>query len=504
MISTTGDAKGFAVRLALIATIALVAAPARSAAAAEPLDEHWYQVLLGDAPAGWMVIRQTAQGTRRITESSTRLEVGRGGQGTRLEMASRFVELADGTPVEAWARQVLGPQPIETTYRFADGKVEVTTTQGDRTHAEDKPPPAGAWLAPVRAQAALAAAVAAGDTEILIRSLDPLLGLQVVETSWRRIGQGLSVTVPAGDFEVGRYEQRMSATPGLVATVDLDADAELVASTTPFMGMSLRFVRADRATATAAASPPELLVASFVYPDRRLEQPRSLRRASFRLRLDDGAAPALPSTGAQHAERQAGATLVHVDLDTPPEVAAADLDATPYLVASTFLDHRHASIRRLAAAARDAAGSAADVRPAARAEALRQFVRGHLEAKNLDSLLATAVEVAASRAGDCTEHSVLLAALLRAENIPSRVVTGLVYVDHFAGASDLFGFHMWTQALVDGRWRDLDASFAQPFDAAHIAFGTSALADDQAALVDLAAIVPMIGRLRIEVVETAR
>jgi hypothetical protein len=101
---------------------------------------------------------------------------------------------------------------------------------------------------------------------------------------------------------------------------------------------------------------------------------------------------------------------------------------------------------------------------------------------------------------------VLLAALLRAEAIPSRVVSGLVYLDRFLGREAVFGYHMWTQAWLSGqdgraRWVDLDATLdGHPFDAAHIALGTSPLAE-VAFSNDLLRLSPLLGRLSIRVVE---
>src|SRR5690606_5928862 len=96
-----------------------------------------------------------------------------------------------------------------------------------------------------------------------------------------------------------------------------------------------------------------------------------------------------------------------------------------------------------------------------KAETLREFVYGYIEKKNLGVGFATASEVARTASGDCTEHGVLLAAMLRAGGVPSRVVAGLLYVDEFEGATETFGYHMWTQALVDingtASWIDVDA-----------------------------------------------
>ena len=57
--------------------------------------------------------------------------------------------------------------------------------------------------------------------------------------------------------------------------------------------------------------------------------------------------------------------------------------------------------------------------------------------------------------GDCTEYMYLLAALLRANVIPSRLVAGYVYTQsQLAHASD---YHNWVEVLVDGQWLVVDA-----------------------------------------------
>ncbi|MFM7810078.1 MAG: hypothetical protein ACKPEA_19450, partial [Planctomycetota bacterium] len=84
--------------------------------------------------------------------------------------------------------------------------------------------------------------------------------------------------------------------------------------------------------------------------------------------------------------------------------------------------------------------------------------------------------------------------------------SGLVYVPAMGGQGPGFGWHLWTQALVDGRWVDLDATLTEPgvaFHPGHIAFVTTPLADPASdpALVRLVA---ALGALKIEVLDGAR
>ena len=95
------------------------------------------------------------------------------------------------------------------------------------------------------------------------------------------------------------------------------------------------------------------------------------------------------------------------------------------------------------------------------AEKLCRFVSFYVSRKNFSVGFASASEVARKREGDCTEHGILLAALGRAMGIPSRVVSGLVYVDEFKGVEKAMVYHMWTQFFLKGRWVNFDPALGK-------------------------------------------
>ena len=106
-------------------------------------------------------------------------------------------------------------------------------------------------------------------------------------------------------------------------------------------------------------------------------------------------------------------------------------------------------------------------------------------------------EVAKSREGDCTEHAVLLAALLRARGVPARVAIGLVYV----AKSQAFGFHMWTEAWVDRGWLPLDATLGQGgIGGGHLKLRHTSLSES-AGLGSFLPVAEVMGQLKIEVLE---
>lgn len=117
----------------------------------------------------------------------------------------------------------------------------------------------------------------------------------------------------------------------------------------------------------------------------------------------------------------------------------------------------------------------AAVAPWDQAVAINKWVFQNVRS-NFETTFAPASEAAVNLAGDCTEHSVLAAAMSRAKGIPSRVAVGLIYVDSKELKTKGFGFHMWHEVFVNGRWVALDSSFDQSqVDATHIKLSDSSL-----------------------------
>ena len=82
--------------------------------------------------------------------------------------------------------------------------------------------------------------------------------------------------------------------------------------------------------------------------------------------------------------------------------------------------------------------------------------------------LPNALDTLENKIGDCNEHAMLFAALLKAANIPVKLEAGLVYLN------DRFYYHAWN-SLYLGKWITADATFGQfPADVTHIRFSSGA------------------------------
>jgi transglutaminase-like putative cysteine protease len=261
----------------------------------------------------------------------------------------------------------------------------------------------------------------------------------------------------------------------------------------------LESVLSTREAATAPIRGAEVMARTFIELPQDARAIASARTAELRVRARDGTLADVPSAGAQSFARMgAGEGRVTIDAARGSVVSEAERADARFTAASAMVDCGDARIKALAARAVD--GEAGDAR--ARASSLRRATYAHLRTKNLAKGLATASEAAESRAGDCTEHAVLLAAMLRAQGIPARVATGLCYVADAGTVRNAYGWHMWTQAIVGNEWIDLDATLpadGPDFVASRLMTGSSA-ADGGSIDADLARIVNMIGDLEIEVV----
>jgi tetratricopeptide (TPR) repeat protein len=73
-------------------------------------------------------------------------------------------------------------------------------------------------------------------------------------------------------------------------------------------------------------------------------------------------------------------------------------------------------------------------------------------------------------AGDCTEHAVLFASLMRAHGIPTRLVAGL-----YLTRGGLWGYHLWNEYWDGSRWHSIDPGNGvyRP-GALHVAFSRGA------------------------------
>lgn len=468
----------------------------------ETLWERYYVVELAGQRAGWMHGRHSRVGEEIVSEVEMRFEIKRGETGVKIAMQSTFVETEDHKPIRMASTQQLAALPISTRVVFGAESMEVTTESAGAASTQTMPLPEGEWLTPGGADEYLRRRLEAGAESITIRSLDPLAGVRPVTTTYEGLAKE-RIEVFGREVEAIRATITTSEMAGLETTEYMDEKGRMLRSSTNLGGIEMALLAADRDLALSDLDAPELMQSTFVEPRGKIRRPRDAERAEYLLRVADGKLEDLPTLPAQTPTRVDDRTIrlaVTMGEDAPKESAPGP----EYLEASSMIDTQDPLIRELAAGAIPGENAP----PQIAAEALRRFVFDHIDEKGLGVGMGSASEVARSCTGDCSEHGTLLAALLRTQGIPARVVSGLVYVNDFEGSKDIFGYHMWTQAWLElepgkPQWVDYDATLGPygRFDATHIALAVSAMSDHETTN-SMLALVPLLGRLEIEIVST--
>lgn len=235
--------------------------------------------------------------------------------------------------------------------------------------------------------------------------------------------------------------------------------------------LGAEFTEVSRDQALATVDPTDIFTAAHLRAGVRLPRTELLDELVVKLSGRSGRAPKVIEEGRQQVSNRLKASVdLKVRAEKAPTVSvplaagrkdpklAKYLSATPY---EAIADER------IVTAAKGAIGDTTDTWIAARR--INAFVYAHIKNKSLAQAFSTATEALTAREGDCTEHAVLFSALAKSVGIPTRLITGLVYVAR--PDEGVFGYHEWVEVRVGDRWIAMDPTFGQDLaDVTHVKF----------------------------------
>jgi hypothetical protein len=188
-----------------------------------------------------------------------------------------------------------------------------------------------------------------------------------------------------------------------------------------------------------------------------------LSHIRYRFQFRDGIEFALPVTGEQRVKLEDHTATVDICGDCGPGLATDTATLADALKPTAWLQSDAPALHAIADPV-----AALKVSDSEKMEMLRLKAKPYLGVVDFTGHYS-ALETLSRKRGDCTEASVLLAALGRAAGIPTRVVNGLVYSrESYHGVANVFMPHSWTLAYADGKWRSFDLALDK-FDSTHIA-----------------------------------
>ncbi len=264
--------------------------------------------------------------------------------------------------------------------------------------------------------------------------------------------------------------------PEFDATLWADSGGQLLKSEQDVFGGVVMF----RTTEEAAKSPGgpvqfDMIKNTRITVARPIPNPDKARLVKYRLTLKEGnPAEAIMADPRQTFQPGASGNTAILEvkrvgpLDGEPGAAEVD---PQYLQPNALVTSQDKQVRALAQRVTRGIKD-----PWQKAVRINDAVYKYVEKQTFEVAFAAANEVARNRSGDCTEYSVLAAAMCRAVGIPSRVAVGLVYVDDAKPELKGFGYHMWIEVYVNQRWVALDPTWDQSdVDAVHIKLSESSL-----------------------------
>jgi transglutaminase-like putative cysteine protease len=182
----------------------------------------------------------------------------------------------------------------------------------------------------------------------------------------------------------------------------------------------------------------------------------------------------VPQTSTQRVRRQPKGIVV-VEISRRPASAGpkplTEAEKAAFLSPTPGVQSDDPKLRALAA---EIVGSVSG--PREKAARINSWVHSHLK-QTYQANATTALEVLDSRAGDCTEHTLLFITLCRTAGVPARELGGLAYdesqVVKAAGRQPVrrgtFNWHAWAEVYDGRQWVSMDPTWNEvDVDATHL------------------------------------
>lgn len=433
-------------------------------AGAAPDDDTWMSVQLGGRKIGQMHTTREVRGERVTTTQTLDVELDRAG--TKMKLSTREIntETADGKPLAFESRTLAsGNSSLVRGEIAADGKFAIETDVGGAKSKRVIEWPKNALLAEGMRLAEQRSGLASGThfSELAFQA-ESLDAIKIEST----VGVREKIDLPDGTRELIRIDQVLHLPDAPARSTSwIDNDENVRKLTLPVLGYELTMLACSRACAQAPNQPADILTHAMAPAPAALTSEELRNGVVLDISATDNGAPLRFATT---DEQRVAAADRGIRLIIAPLSAAAlnGAEAAPAAADSKPNDWLQSDAPEIVKLAREGTGDAHT--PREQMQRLEDFVRRYIRTKNLSVGYASALEVAKNPQGDCTEHAVLLAALGRAVGIPTRVIDGLAYTDHYAGRDHVFVPHAWAQAWIDGHWQSFDAALFG-FDAGHIA-----------------------------------
>ncbi len=265
---------------------------------------------------------------------------------------------------------------------------------------------------------------------------DETLGLISMTPKAKKVSDGVEVTVAYQGIPISAVIR-----DGIVRSLSMKN------------GLITYRIKGSDAPSTRTVAPDMLALSALHNKGISIASPRRAKRVVFTLRGDS--IPSIPETCFQKVRRSKDSVTVTVLSTHSCKGTASSSD----LAQTIYITSNNPAIQKQSKQLLNASKTTEEF-----VQKTVSFVFDHITDKSYKHGMLAADEVLKGRSGDCTEHSTLLAALLRAQGIPVKMLYGIVLTK-----DNRFFFHNWNAVFTGSGWTPVDATMNQiPADAARI------------------------------------
>ncbi|HUW60678.1 MAG TPA: transglutaminase-like domain-containing protein, partial [Candidatus Bathyarchaeia archaeon] len=442
--------------------------------------ENWYGLYLNEQKAGYSFDSLTVQpdgSVVKIEDARFKISMGAIQQDMRISLKRTYAASGELVSIEQEMEDAAGPKKWEA---HVDGDVLLLTTSMAGTKTQEKLPKPKESLKDALKQIELLRGGVIGNS-VDYTVFEPMYkkemsGISRVEAVEERVFDGVVTKV----FKIGSTIKELGIRSTTYVTEDGTVLEDRVAEI-----LTMRLEPKEMAQDVNYSN--DVIVSNAAPVDKPIANPRQRDSLALRIHGPITKDHIFNSDRQQFIEKD-GYVEFHsknVTVDETTEFPVKEASVAEWVKPSLFIQ---SDDKRLIEKAREIVGDETHAFEAS--GKLAQWVYDNVRT-TYSAQLTNALEVLDLMEGDCTEHSVLFIGLARALGIPAREVAGLIYVDDVKPG---FYFHQWAAVWV-GKWIEVDPTFGQPIaDTTHIKLA-------EGDLFEQAKLIPVIGRLRVEVLD---
>ena len=302
-------------------------------------------------------------------------------------------------------------------------------------------------------------------------TIEPSIDLRTIKIKTENQGQE-NLSADGLNHNYTKYKVSINILPGIACYEWRDKNGQVVKETTSLFKMEQ--IRASKNDIMNISGDYDIFSGGLIYIDKAITDPDSVDQINYKITTKGISAANLFLQDERQKSTQLKDGVIYLKINSvkpeeqnylyPVETKRFE----EFLKSGPFIMPDSDKISAVADAL-----SAGETDAYVISKKMENWVFNNINNKNYSLDFANAIQTLETKSGDCTEHAVLLASLLRAAKIPSKVVVGLIYTDIPKTA---FGYHMWTKAYVGNKWINLDATLPyKNFVPTHIAMAETPL-----------------------------